>query len=751
MFKSAKKLVILLIFVVLATASGPRGLEAREVQLLMALDVSGSMKVTDPQRLLPKSAHIMVELLDEKDHLGLLTFEDVTLTRLALGPLNPAQRRKGFQELTRLQPRGLYTDLHQVLAAGLKSLGPPGQAKQALLLISDGQMDIDPRKGNSKAFVERVHQEIIPAYKKAGIPIYTVAFTTASDQALLKTLAEETGGRFLLIPAANDLHQAFTRFYEDLKGPQVAPLVGNHFTIDPQVQEAILVVSRSQQGKAVVLETPQGRKLDPASKAVRWFTAPNFDMVTIPKPEAGKWTVSGHKEGEGKVILMTDLKLEWPHLSADLGGDEALVTGALLINKGQPVIAPEVLTQTVFTAELQPEGGKPVQLPLEAPSAEQKELWPPGTRVAKFPTFSAPGIWQLRIRALGKTFQRERNISLKVSQPWYKVQQVSGDGPAQVEFLPNPDRKAGQLAGWVSISAPAGGVAGKFVNPSPGSSFRFVLPPDLTGSYRVNLELSGVTTSGRPLSIQPLPLRLNLTPRSGAAVKGSKGTEAAAAEGPKSPAVTSAMGPQRTEAAVAKEPKTKAEASAPGPPGPAVAVPMGPKSMAADSAVGPKSAAAASSPPAPRVELRSRKWLWLGVMGLVIAVGILATAVYVFRPQALLFLIRKSSEETISEDMPLEKRNLLLMAQVESLQKEKGKLSADLGEMRRAMEKLKAAKEDLEARLGEPSAEYQEKSKIINELESRLEEAEKEAKSVQEEYMALYARNQKEKQELKKG
>lgn len=685
MARLTSKILILLFLGLLAGLWVPQWAAAREVHVIMALDISGSMKHTDPLRLLPKGAHIMVGLLNEKDCLGIMTFEDVTQTRLASGPLTPGQRRKGFQELSRLQPRGLFTDIYQVLAEALKASEPAGGAQRAVLLISDGQMDIDPLKGNSKVFVERVHQQIIPAYKKAGIPIYTVAFTPESDQALLKTLADETGGRFLLIPAAQDLHQAFLKFYEVLKGPQLAPLVGNRFLIDPQVQEAILVVTRSQQGKAVILETPKGKKLSPASEGARWFSSPTFDMVTLPNPEPGNWTVAGHKEGDGKIILMTDLKLECPHLPEEAGADEALLAGALLKNKDQPVTTPEVLNQTTFTAELQAEGGKPVQLQMGTPPLEQKELWPAGARVAKFPAFSAPGLWQLRIRVLGKTFQRERNISLKVSAPWFKTQPVSGDGVSQVEFLPGPGREAVQLAGWLNISAPARGTSGKFVQPLPGKGFCIALPPDLSGPFLVNAQLTGATASGRPLILEPLPVQVDLTPG------------------------------------------------------------------AAAPSIGPKSATAATFKGATTTVFRSRRWLW-GVLGLAAVVaGLLVGAAFLFRPRALRFLLRRPSGDDIPDDMPPEQHVLLLRAHVEKLQKEKGVLQADLGELRQERDKLLSAKEELEARLGEPSREYKEKSKVIKELEQRLEDAEKEAKSVQEEYMALYARSQQEKKELKKG
>jgi hypothetical protein len=685
MARLTNKILVVLFVGLMAGLWGPQWAAAREVHVIMALDISGSMKRTDPLRLLPKGAHIMVGLLEQKDCLGILTFEDVTQTRLASGPLTPGHRRRGFQELTRLQPRGLYTDIAQVLAEALKASEPAGGAQRAVLLISDGQMDIDPLKGNSKAFVERVHQEIIPAYKKAGIPIYTVAFTPESDQALLKTLAEKTGGRFLLIPAAKDLHQAFIKFYEALKGPQLAPLVGNRFLIDPQVQEAILVVTRSQQGKPVVLENPKGKKLSPASEGARWFSAPTFDMVTLPKPEPGSWTVTGHKPGDGKIILMTDLKLECPHLPEDAGADEALLAGALLKDKDQPVTTPEVLNQTAFTAALQQEGRQPVQVQMGTPPLGQKGLWPAGARVAQFPAFSAPGLWQLRIRVLGKTFQRERNISLKVSAPWYKAQPVAGDGVCQVDFLPQPGREALQLAGWCNISTLAQGVSGKFVQPPPGKGFCVALPPDLPGPFLVNAQLTGVTSSGRPLVLEPRPVQIDLAP--GAAASG----------------------------------------------------------------LGPKSATAATLKGVINTVSRSRKWLW-GILGLAAVVaGLLAGAAYLFRPRMLRFLRRRSVAEDLPDNMTPEQHILLLRAHVEKLQKENGVLQADLAELREQRDKLLAAKEELEARLGQPSREYQEKSKVIKELEQRLVEAEKEAKSVQEEYMALYARSQQEKQVIKKG
>jgi hypothetical protein len=651
----------------------------------MALDVSGSMKANDPLRLLPKAAHIMVELLEEKDRLGILSFEDTTQTLLPSGPLTAVQKRRGFQTLAQLQPKGLYTDLHQVLTAALKAFEPPGQAQRALLLISDGEMDIGPGKGDSRQFVEKVYQEVIPAYQKAKIPIYAVALAATSDQVFLKSLAEKTGGQFQLITAAKDLHQPFAMFYEALKGPQLTPLAGNHFNIDSQVQEAILIVTRATQGKAVALETPKKQKLTPESRGVRWFAAPTFDMVAIPKPEPGLWTVSGHREGDGRVIVMTDLKLESPLLPEEAGADEAFTAGAMLVDKNRPVTSPEVLKQTVFVAELHQEGAKPLQLEMGTPPSEQKELWPAAARVARFPAFNTPGVWRLKIRAMARTFLRERNFSFKVAAPWLQARTIPGTEPAQVEFQLASGREAGELGGSFNITGPGRSLAGVFVPPQKGNIFRFTVPPELSGPYRLSLQLTGATAAGRPLTLQPPPLSVNLTPAGG-------GKAAPQTAAPSSPA---------------------------------------------------------AGAPAPGSGQKRKRLLW----GLGLTLGLAAACAlgFFYRRRVRRFLLVKLSGGLEGDAASREEQYLLLLAQVDGLQKDKSKLLADKLELQEALKKLTEEKARMEASQGQPTRDFQEKSKIIKDLENKLEEAEREAKSVQEEYMALYARSQQEKQVIKKG
>lgn len=487
-----------------------------EVQLILTLDSSGSMRHNDPRRLMPQAAGIMATLLEPQDYLGLISFADDSRLRLAPAPLLPRQRRRAKRELARLYPRGRYTDIYGALAAALTAFDPEGPRRRALLLLLGGRPDLAPHKGRSEDSVARVHQEIIPAYRQAGIPIYAVAFTPESDQALLKALAEATGGRFLFIESPDELHLAFIRIYEELKGPQLAPLRDNQFLLDPGVNEAVLVLTRAIPGRPVTLENPQGRKIRPWNPPwpIDWLSAPGFDLVTLPHPQPGAWTVSGHKPGDSKVVLYTALKLESPLVPERLGEDEALVAGAVLTDNGKVISDPEILGRTEFTAILKGAGGnKPLFLSLTAPGAAAAPVWPPGVRVGEFPAMTGPGPRELTVLARGKDFRRERTFFINAAPPWYRASLKPGKpgAPTRLILQPDPARPLGELTGWLGVKRPSGALSGTFLTLKPGEGGEFAFVPDEPGRYLAMWRLAGITPSGRSVVLNPPALPLNFS------------------------------------------------------------------------------------------------------------------------------------------------------------------------------------------------------------------------------------------------
>jgi hypothetical protein len=143
---------------------------------------------------------------------------------------------------------------------------------------------------------------------------------------------------------------------------------------------------------------------------------------------------------------------------------------------------------------------------------------------------------------------------------------------------------------------------------------------------------------------------------------------------------------------------------------------------------------------------QERRLLWLALVGVGVAVLLVAE---------LFFWQDKPDTGDAAGEVDADgapgKNILRLQAQLEALSKEKAQLHAALEEKNQQAATLLAEKADLQADLERIRAKTKGNVQSIEELEKKLEEAEREAQGVQQEYTALYARNQQERENIKKN
>jgi|GEM_PF-1393468 len=705
--------LLLLLWMGSGALPGSAPAPAQALDLFLALDVSGSMRTSDPRRLLPQAVRLLVTLAREGDSLGYLTFEDGARVRLPLEPVTDAHRRRALAELRRLAPRGLYTDLAAALAQGLEVLtAPNGEIRGALVLLTDGKMDPNPAKGTAKSALERLRTDLLPEYVRRHIPIYTVAFTDQSDQALLRDLAGQTGGRYFLVPDPAALHQAFTAIYDDREHPQMAPVQGNAFVIDPSVQEATVVITRASLGRSSTLIAPDGSRYSYRSvrEPVRWFAADAFDLVTIPHPAPGTWRLEGQQKDASRVLLLTDLALSCPFLPYTAGEDEDLLVAAGLEQAQALVTDPAVLGSTTFTATLYQGsevsaalGGEKnaapsnhAEVPLGPPGLGLPLTTPPGLLWGSLPTPARQGTWDLRVQALGKTFQRERHFRLEIGPPWLQLQAPAPTPGAEVtvDVKTAAGRQARGLSGWVGLREPSGLIQAIGLASEKLADFQFAFQPSLPGVYQVGLQLSGLTDSGRPLRLHVRPVPVTVS------------------------------------------------APAPGAPPP--------------------------SPPAPPPDSRWRRFLPGVKIGALALAGVLVLAGVILllrlRPRlgGLLFRRRPPGPDVPGEPSAagasasqaptsVEQENLLLKAQVESLKESLAKSREEAQALKKNFEALNQESQKDKAELTTQVENLRQQAKRLPELESQVSKAETDLQNMQEEYMALYSRTKQEKDVLKKN
>ena len=219
-------LLVALVFMIVgvarphATVSVPR----EEATIVLALDVSRSMKATDvePTRLdaARVAAKTFLDEVPEKFRVGVVSFA----TRAAVGVAPTQDRALVTTSLDTLKP-GEGTAIGDAVALSVRVGQPQAEGTQAppraIVLISDGAQDggrIDPSEAAQQA-------------KRLGIPVYTVLVGTPDgvveeeltggykritrvppNPETLEQVAKESGGEFFAAPDAEGL----SRVYEEL-------------------------------------------------------------------------------------------------------------------------------------------------------------------------------------------------------------------------------------------------------------------------------------------------------------------------------------------------------------------------------------------------------------------------------------------------------------------------------------------------------------------------------------------------------
>lgn len=424
----------------------------QDVDAVLVIDSSGSMKETDPRRLRVPAAKMFITLLGEKDRVGLISFSDNGYPITHLTPAGKANQAQLFAGVEKVSAKGAYTNLHAALAKGMEMLQREGdnQRRRMLVLMSDGKMDTGDFE-QDKMLLEKIRTETVEALAKAGIEVYTIAFTEASDMPLLREIAERTAALSRLASNDRELHEVFSQIFESAKQPDMLPMEGGVFMVDAAVEEVTVVASKAAPDVEIKLEMPDGRAIVAANagKAVRWFKSEQFDMITVEKPPAGQWHLRSSDNRGDKAYVVTHLGLEARVGEAPVYAKAEQSGEAWLHDKGEIITKAEILGQTQFQLEITPPDGAKQEIVL-ADAGQNGDRAAGDGVFANQLSFTQPGQHQVRVIAKNANFQREKAVIIDVVEP-----KVDASKPAPVPA----DEKPAEEPAPAAEPAPDGGAA----------------------------------------------------------------------------------------------------------------------------------------------------------------------------------------------------------------------------------------------------------------------------------------------------
>lgn len=201
----------------------PRGSggQANPLDIVLDLDISGSMKKNDPQGLMMETVGLFIRELGSEDAAGLVLFGGRATVAQPLAALSgPGQRDALLAGIAQIKYADPRTNIAAAIERGLyelKSKARPGSAR-ALIFATDGIMDTGSAARDDE-MKRWLRQSLLPEARKQGVRIFGIAFTEQADFTLIQEMARETGGEYFRALKAEEIRGIFQQISAVLRKP----------------------------------------------------------------------------------------------------------------------------------------------------------------------------------------------------------------------------------------------------------------------------------------------------------------------------------------------------------------------------------------------------------------------------------------------------------------------------------------------------------------------------------------------------
>lgn len=512
--------LIVLLWAALFAAQGAYAADPQP-DMRVLIDISGSMKKTDPQNLRVPAAKLLLNLAKDNSRFGVWSFGQYVNNLVPVDSVSPDWKKQAVSKLEAINSAGLFTNVGLALErAAMGQTQPDPEWERTIVLLSDGMVDISKKPDENAAEKQRILQEVIPRLKKAGFRIHSVALSEQADQEFLKTVALKTGGSYSLARNADELLGVFVEASDKVNLPEQVPLEGDSFTIDESVNEFTALIFRKSSIKETQLISPDGvtYSLSKGSRNVSWFADKQYDLITVYNPAPGTWKVVADLDPSNRVTVVSDLELSMEGLPENVLEGEQLTMTMSMNEHGRAITNPNFLELMDITFRQEAANGETFEGMLSQNPKGQKTIPEDGIYNARLGRTITEGEHTFSVLVDGKTFKRKKSVRMTVYREVLKVETQYRDNEGQVlryllaqpvEGLVNPEA----ISIVAQITDPNGQKSIQNGVAEEGGGYRIDVPAfGALGEYEALIKVSGQSANGKPFELVQGPYSVDYTP-----------------------------------------------------------------------------------------------------------------------------------------------------------------------------------------------------------------------------------------------
>jgi uncharacterized protein (TIGR03503 family) len=446
-----------IVFFLMITVIGHNTIAStKQNDIRVVIDVSGSMKKTDPHNLRIPAMKMLNGLIPDSSYAGVWNFGRYVDMTVEWGTVDKEWRERADIGVAEIHSDGLYTNIEKAVATVTRGWEKVDvKTQRSLILLTDGQVDISKDEQTNENSRQMVLTKSLQKLKESGARVHAIALSKDADEILLRQLALETGGSFEIAHSANELQKIFLKMFERATDPDTIELDGNQFTVDKSITEMTLLIFRPKGSNPTLLHPPDSPLISAYLKGKTiWRSEDGYDLITITKPKVGVWKIDAYSDPDNRLMVVTDLKLQVSDIPPYLTPAQAINITAELYNKNKRIYKNSFLRFVNFGLVHIDEEGAENQLKLTHSKIEKDK----GQYLHSLAENLNEGKHSFVVTIDSRTFNRNKRIDFEVKWP-VKVITMSTSEPgtylltiqAREEYL-----KSESLQPDVKIEAPDG-------------------------------------------------------------------------------------------------------------------------------------------------------------------------------------------------------------------------------------------------------------------------------------------------------
>ncbi|MFB2703633.1 hypothetical protein [Marinobacter shengliensis] len=380
--------------------------EQADVRIIV--DISGSMKETDPENLRRPAVRLLARMLPAGSGAGVWTFGQYVNMLVPHATVDDAWRNTVIERSDQINSVALYTNLGLAMEkAGDDWLSDGTLENTHLILLSDGKVDIPGGEAASREEERRILETLLPSFKAKGATIHTVGLSELADITFLQRLARETGGSFQLAKTAEALNLAFADALNTAVPQEQIPIEGDGFAVDAGVREftALIFTGGSDaEARSLALAEPDGEPFTAKNLPdnVRWAVEPGYDLITVTEPAAGRWRIVGDLGQGSRVTVVSDLRMAVSEVPPEFSEETPFNLEVAFFEESERIRDSDFLRVMQVSLSITANDGRRGTKVLSGDQPPEDGVY--RDTVTRLP---APGRYQIDVVADGGTFSRK--------------------------------------------------------------------------------------------------------------------------------------------------------------------------------------------------------------------------------------------------------------------------------------------------------------------------------------------------------